>query len=199
MKWNRRVRVGFFLGLCGLLTGWSFASGAESLVFAAEDTSTHFRAVFAQFLSVVPSAEAGMSVDSAISISNVCAAPEEVQFVLGQRSNQGAISVFLYDRDGTLIAYRTDSPLGAGLNADGTLGPGQTWTVRLAEVISRAQGIPESQIEFNGYGWFLSGFDCLVGTYSNTIFGLGFTQSYEMLPGMGQGPGFFGGLMIPQN
>jgi hypothetical protein len=52
-----------------------------------------------------------------------------------------------------------------------------------------------SQVRFSGYAWILSEFDCLGGTYNNTVFGVGFTQAFEFLPAMGQG-GWFGGIPI---
>ncbi|UCF39048.1 MAG: hypothetical protein JSU96_09515, partial [Acidobacteriota bacterium] len=161
--------------------------------------STAYRAVFAQFLSVIPNADPSLSVDSAISVSNVCAAPDVISPLLNTGGpNSGRVALYLYNRDGTLTMYVSNpaSP-GNGLNPNGALEPGQTWTVRLAEIIAAAWGVSEKEIEFSGYGWVLSEFDCLAGTYSNTIFGLGFTQNFEMLPGMGQG-GFLGGFMVPQ-
>lgn len=167
----------------------------SSSVFLQADASTHYRAVFAQFLAVT---SVEPRVDSAISVSNVCAAPDDVSFFIGEGPDRGTVTLVLYDRDGEMFTYTTHSDVvGSGLNPDGTLGPGRTWTVRLAEVLAASQGLPESAIEdFSGYGWVLAGFDCLAGTYNNTIFGLGFTQAFEMMPAMGQG-GFFGGIMIP--
>jgi len=174
---------------------------SSSLSFVAETGSTAYRAVFAQYLAVIPSANPAVNVDCAISISNVCAAPSVLSPFIGGSTplapSSGRVSLFLYNTDGTLLTYTTapDSP-GYGLNPDGTLSAGMTWTVRLAEVLSKVLDRPENQIDFRGYGWILSEFDCLAGTYNNTVFGVGFTQSYEMVPAMGQG-GFFGGVMIP--
>lgn len=200
-------RYGAFVFLALLTMGLSADVLAEkegtpetdSVTFLEGDFSTAYRAVFAQFLSVIPNDDPSLSVDSAISVSNVCAAPDVLtSLVTTGGPKTGRVALYLYDRDGTLTMYVSNpaSP-GSGLNANGALGPGQTWTVRLAEVIAAARGIKERQIEFSGYGWVMSEFDCLAGTYSNTIFGLGFTQNFEMLPGMGQG-GFIGGLMVPQ-
>lgn len=170
----------------------------DPVVFAQGELSTARRAVFAQFLAVFPNEEdPDFSVNSAMSISNVCAAPEGLSPFLGREPTEGRVAVYLYDMSGNLTTYITDSDaLGEGLNPGGTLKPGQTWTVNLSEILAAATGNKRNQ--FRGYGWVLSEFDCLGGTYSNTIYGLGFTQNFEMLPAMGQG-GFFGGLMIPQN
>jgi hypothetical protein len=169
----------------------------DPVAFAQGELSTARRAVFAQFLAVFPNEEdPNFSVNSAMSISNVCAAPDALSPFLGREPTEGRVAIYLYDMSGTLTTFITASDmLGEGLNPDGTLKAGQTWTVNLSEVLSAATG--SKKREFRGYGWVLSEFDCLVGTYSNTIYGLGFTQNFEMLPAMGQG-GFFGGLMVPQ-
>ncbi len=207
------------VGFC--LTGFPAQSAAQSTpatdtspaVFLQESGSSAYRAVFAQFLAVIPSSgDESMSVDCAISISNVCESPASVAPYL-RRSNaptSGRITLFLYNLDGTRIIYQTQpagsgqAQLGDGLEADGTLAAGHTWTVRLAEVLADVYGVTEDHLTdsdvlgpggFRGYGWILSDFDCLAGTYNNTVFGVGFTQAYEMVPAMGQG-GFFGGVMI---
>jgi len=171
--------------------------GTDPVMFAQGDLTTARRAVFAQFLAVFPNEEdPDFSVNSAMSISNVCAAPDVLSPFLGREPTEGRIALYLYDMSGDLTTFVTDSNvLGEGLNPDGTLKPGQTWTVNLSEILAAVTG--NKRNEFRGYGWVLSEFDCLGGTYSNTIYGLGFTQNFEMLPAMGQG-GFFGGLMIPQ-
>ncbi|MEJ2077059.1 MAG: hypothetical protein P8020_08175 [Acidobacteriota bacterium] len=199
------IRIGIFLCLFHFSSDVNAASGQSGTspaVFLQESGTEAYRAVFAQYLAVLPDAEdPSLSVDCAISISNVCAAPSEVApfiggFPLGA-PDRGRIIMHLYGSDGTHIRYVTgpDSP-GVGLEPDGELAPGGTWRVRLAEVLAHALGVPEADVNFQGYGWILSGFDCLAGTYNNTVFGVGFTQSYEMVPAMGQG-GFFGGVMIP--
>ncbi len=173
--------------------------GAPALTFLQAEATTARRAVFAHFLAYVPDpSNPGRAVDGAISVSNVCASPPEVALFIGDASPKGRVILHLYHLDGTHISYVTgpNSP-GAGLDANGELGPGQTWTVRLAEVLAAARGIPETQVtDFRGYAWILAEFDCLAGTYTNTIFGLGFSQAYEMSPAMGQG-GFFGGVQVP--
>lgn len=169
----------------------------DPVVFAQAELTTARRAVFAQFLAVYPNdQDPDFSVNSAMSISNVCAAPTALTPFFGKGPTEGRVALYLYPMSGNLISYITDSDLlGEGLNPDGTLKPGQTWTVNLSEILAAATG--SKKRDFRGYGWVLSEFDCLAGTYSNTIYGLGFTQNFEMLPAMGQG-GFFGGLMVPQ-
>jgi hypothetical protein len=199
------IRVGVFLCVFHFASDASAASGRRETgptVFLQDSGTEVYRAVFAQYLAVLPNAEdPSMNVDCAISISNVCAAPSEIVPFLGGGQqgtpDHGRIILQLYGSDGTHVRYVTgpDSP-GVGLGPDGELASGGTWRVRLAEILAQAQGVSEADVNFQGYGWILSGFDCLAGTYNNTVFGVGFTQSYEMVPAMGQG-GFFGGVMIP--
>ncbi|GAB4237162.1 MAG: hypothetical protein Kow00109_10980 [Acidobacteriota bacterium] len=207
------MRGSFWLALFGVSLNWGVGAPlpqhsagnpeTPSPVYLQEAATPARRAVFAQFLAVLPNAEnPAMGVDCALSISNVCAAPEGLEpFLLTQPNSptSGKIWIFLYNADGTPTVYVTgpDHRVGAGLDAQGRLGPGETWTVRLAEILADAWNVPESEVTFRGYGWVLSEFDCLAGTYNNTIFGLGFTQNFEMVPAMGQG-GWFGGVPVPQ-
>ena len=67
--------------------------------------------------------------------------------------------------------------------------------MRLAEILSQITGMPEVDNEFTGYGWIIGNFDAIAGTYNVTIFGLGFTQNFELTPAVGQG-GILTGLRI---
>ncbi len=66
-------------------------------------------------------------------------------------------------------------------------GPAKPYTVRLAEILAQITGLPEEENEFIGYGWVIGNFDAIAGTYSVTIFGLGFTQNFELTPAVGHG------------
>jgi len=180
-----------------------------AVVYNESEGSSFSRAVFAHYLAVIPdSVPDGIdaAVNCAISISNVCAIPPDMglETYLGQGlPDSGGFAIVLYDRDGTMHYFSSrihryfgSSLIGAGLSQDGTLEPGQTFTVNLAEVLAVVQGVEPAEVEFVGYGWVFSEFDCLAGTYSNTIYGLGFTQAFEFKPAMGQG-GQIGGLMLP--
>ncbi len=88
------------------------------------------------------------------------------------------------------MGYETaaDSP-GAGLDEAGELWPCRTYTVRLAEILAQITGLPEDDNEFTGYGWVIGNFDAIAGTYNVTIFGLGFTQNFELTPVVGAAGG----------
>lgn len=179
--------------------------GTDTISFLAQDNTEPHRAVHAHFLAqqVAEDPVTGdpLQVDTAISISNVTAAPPEVAGLGIGEPTSGRFTLYLWNEDGTLFTHTSgpdtfvDLPGNGMLNADGTLDPGKTYTVRLAEVLSFLTGEPEDEIHFVGYGWVVSEFDGLGGTYNVTIFGLGFTQNFEFLPGMGQG-GMFGGAPV---
>jgi hypothetical protein len=173
--------------------------GTDTISFLAQDNTEPHRAVHAHFLAWQANVDdSSLNVDTAISVSNVTAAPPEVAGLGIGEPASGRFTVYLWDADGTLFVHTTgpDTPFGNGtLNADGTLDPGKTYTVRLAELLEAITGEDEVDILFTGYGWVVSEFDGLGGTYNVTIFGLGFTQNFEFLPGMGQG-GMFGGAPV---
>ncbi len=201
--------------------GWveaqdGISTGAVS--YGEEDPTTYHRAVFAQYLAVIPDTDpTGLdySVNCGISISNVCAIPDpSLDLYIGEdkRPSSGGFAIILYDRDGTVYHFSSRENtymyryfdgkwqldlIGAGLNEDGTLEPGQTFTVNLQEVLAAVKDVyPQDVEQFVGYGWILSEFDCLAGTYTNTVYDRGFSQAFEMVPAMGQG-GLFGGIPLP--
>jgi len=191
---------------CTWLQAQDKASTGAMTYSETEGTAYH-RAVFAHYLAVIPNADPSMSVNCAISISNVCAVPDNssLGIYLGGDGTptSGGFAIILYDREGEVYYFssRDNSMIGYysenNYNNDGVLNPGETFTVNLQEVLAAVKGSSLSDAgEFVGYGWVLSEFDCLAGTYSNTIYGLGFTQAFELKPAMGQGYQF-GGLMLP--
>jgi hypothetical protein len=194
--------------------GWIAAQDNNStgaVTYSEEDGTPYYRAVFAHYLAVIPDPyqREGYDVNCAISISNVCAIPVDsnLDYSYGMgpgkaRSSSGGFTIVLYDRDGTVFNFSSEEHYmvghyGENHNGDGVLKPGQTFTVNLQEVLAAVKEVElGNEGEFVGYGWVLSKFDGLAGTYSNTIYGLGFTQAFELKPAMGQG-GQYGGIMLP--
>ena len=158
------------------------ASGGDAVAFSNSSATTTQAAVFAAFLAnVTNDDDPTLSVDTALSISNPMAAPAGAlaDFYAGHKDTKGTIEIYLWNTDGTAMVYET---------AAGSLGPGQTYTVRLAEILSEITGLPEGDAgnEFTGYGWIVGNFDAIAGTYNVTIFGLGFTQNFHLTPAVGQ-------------
>jgi hypothetical protein len=184
----------------------SFQTGAVTL--SETDDTSYLRAVFAQYLAVIPNEDSALSVNCAISISNVCASTAESKLDAFNstiaRADSGGFAIVLFDRDGTVHNFSSQQHYMVGYYGedhpgDGILRPGQTFTVNLQEILAAVKGVKIGEEgEFVGYAWILSEFDCLAGTYSNTIYGLGFTQAFELQPAMGQG-GFIGGIMLPED
>lgn len=188
----KKVRVlVFFSMVLALAFSGSAMAATETVSFQEDAVTTSQTAVFAAFLAWMPNpSDSMMNVDTAISVSNILAAPDGLDSQgafdfesPGDRS--GTVEFFLWNKDGTMYQYESSEELA----------PGETLTIRLAEILSRATGQDEADIEFTGYGWVVANFDAIAGTYNVTIFGLGFTQNFELLPGLGQG-GFFGGIPV---
>lgn len=136
-------------------------------------------AVFAVFL-----ARQG-ALDSALSISNVLAAPASVQEVLDERFSdlEGTLEFYLWDYDGELYFYETgpDSP-GSGLSEAGTLTPGQTYRVLLSDILNEIEAFDREA--FAGYGWIIANFDGVQGTATVTDFG-SYNNAYAFQPDVG--------------
>ena len=97
----------------------------------------------------------------------------------------------LWARDGTMMVYETDatSP-GSGLQADGTLGPGMTYTVELHKILEEITSTIGTS--FNGFGWFVLNADGVEGTYTVISVDALFSQSQKMDPTIGSGGTVFG-------
>ena len=202
----------------------TIAASSSVLMQEVNETSIK-RAVFGAFLSAsvvegedpdgpegpTPKA-ADLVVDTALSVTNCSEViggpgidPPKVPKV-GDRQDFGAFRIFLVNGNGDVTTHESGGVTGnQGEDWDGILEAGETWTGRLQEILEEEGSGPtpcagdvciDSDDHFQGFGWVVSEFDCLAGTYTVTIFGLGFSQSFEFLPGMGQG-GFMGGIMLP--
>ena len=151
------------------------AMAGTSVSFMAAGHTTEQSAVFASYLVSIPNEDPMLNVDTAISVSNVLMAPDGIHVAGGYNGADmmGTLEIYLYNRDGSMMMHVTsmESP-GTGL-MDGMLGPGQTYTVLLSELVEG---------EFVGYGWVVANFDAVAGTRTVTIFGLGFNQHGDMTP-----------------
>lgn len=194
--------VTLVLGANSLAAGRKF--GTDPVPLKGTSVTTSQTAVFAAFLSNAGGTESVPGgINTAISVSNILAVPEGLSsdfLNIGGSDDTGTVELFMWDRDGTAYSYSSDDPegpIGMGLNSDGTLGPGQTWTFLLRDVLDRL-GLG-ADASFNGYGWVIGNFDAIAGTNNVVIFDVGFTQAFVMTPAVGQGNSFTGGLPVSLN
>lgn len=144
------------------------AVAGTSVSFMAAGHTTEQSAVFGSYLVNLPD----LGFDTAISVSNVLMSPEGANVAGGYNgyNKTGTLEIYLY-QGGEMMMIETsmDSP-GTGLT-DGMLGPGETYTVLLSELVDG---------DFVGYAWIVGNFDAIAGT--RTVVGLGFSQHGEMTP-----------------
>ena len=149
-------------------------------VDVAVDPLSNQSAVFASYLVSMPSENPDQVIDTYLSVSNVLSAPEGVETAGGPYEGDdkvGTLEIHLYGQDGDEpMIYKTtgDSP-GSGLDENGNLAPGQTYTVRLAELIGEDRA-------FVGYGWIVGNFDGIAGTRTIINFGQGVASHGDLTP-----------------
>lgn len=159
------------------------AMAGTSVSFMAAGHTTEQSAVHASFLASVPNMDdPSMGITSAISVSNILAAPAGVDAAGGAYegyNKMGTVEIYLYNQDGTMAMYSTDKmTAGSGTDKDGNLMPGGTYTVFLHELLAAAghEGM------FIGYAWIVGNFDGIAGT--RTVMGMGFNQHGDLSPGV---------------
>ena len=88
------------------------AMAGSSVSFMAGPGSTNQSAVFASFLAYVPNMDdPSMSIDSAISVSNILGAPDNLMYVVqggaGEGANMmGTVEIYLYGANGSWSCIR---------------------------------------------------------------------------------------------
>ncbi|MDE2926644.1 MAG: hypothetical protein OXT71_09625 [Acidobacteriota bacterium] len=118
--------------------------------------------------------------DNTFVVSNVLSAPEGVDTAGGPCEGDtrvGTLEIHLYNRDGDEpMVYETtgDSP-GDGLDENGMLAPGQTYTVSVAELGGEDRA-------FVGYGWIVGNFDGIAGTRTIINAGQAVTVHGDLTP-----------------
>ena len=145
------------------------AMAGNSVSFMAGPGTTNQSAVFASFLAYVPNMEnPAMVIDSAISVSNILGAPDNLMYIVqggageGGSTMMGTVEIYLYGMGGAEpIIYSTDMMMaGQGTGMDGMLMPGGTYTVFLSEILMEAG----HEGHFLGYAWIVGNFDGIAGT-----------------------------------
>ena len=159
-RWRAPAEAGAMTIRVTVSDGEGGSASAETEV--AVDPLSDQSAVFASYLVSVPSEDPDQVIDTYLSVSNVLSAPGGVDMAGGPYEGDnrvGTLEIHLYNRDDDEpMVYETtgDSP-GAGLDENGMLAPGQTYVVRLAELIGKEK-------TFVGYGWIVGNFDGIAGT-----------------------------------
>ena len=133
-------------GFTAFTEGIDTGSRSFSGIFATTDQT----AVFVTFAAHI-AAEAGVAghgevsptpeISTSISVSNPLAMDPMSPFLdLSGFDTVGTIEVYLWDQTaGDLIPYETsDDSVGTGLDMDGTLSPGGTWTFLLSDLLIAA-------------------------------------------------------------
>ncbi len=129
-------------------------------------------------------------VDTGFSVSNVLVVPAGVRFQgldLSGTQSRGTIEFYLFDRDGGLSFFETamNPSLGLGLDAQGRLGPGRTYTVGLGDILEFLTG--SRSTPFDGYAWIVANFDGVAGSYSLNSSDPDVARNFELTPAVGQG------------
>lgn len=167
-----------------LAFGMNAAAQDESITILGESTTAGQSAVLAAF---VVSIDDGNAAGTGMSISNILGAPAGSGFPSGGNES-GPIWVYLFNNIGTVYAFHTsDHPdVGAGLDLDGNLPPGGTWTVQLFEILQALHPDREpADRDFAGYAWVVADFDAVAGTFFNSFPLVGASQAFQMEPAVG--------------
>ena len=145
------------------------AVAGTSVSFMAAGHTTEQSAVFGSYLVSLPE----LGFDTAISVSNVLMSPKGANVAGGYGNGydmMGTLEIYLYQGGEMMMMETSMDSEGTGLT-DGMLGPGETYTVLLSELVDG---------DFVGYGWIVGNFDAVAGT--RTVFGPGFSQHGDLTP-----------------
>jgi len=168
----------------GVASGITMAD-APFLVNSVTSTQT------ALFIPFVASMAGDNPISTALSVSNILAAPdaieEQILDIEHMNDTEGTITFYFWAADGTMLSWETqNNDVGNGvLTDDGKLGPGRTLTVSVEDILIQLGEMPEAGNVFTGYGWVVSNFDASQGTVNVYFPGLGFAQSLNMEPTLG--------------
>lgn len=169
MKKTHLLELAVVLFLLLSLPAGAFAgsgSTGSGPVFIVMPSTSYEAAVMTPFLANEPST----GLTSRITVTNV-QLPPPLRFGLmyspafSAFSMSGPIEFHLYSHDGNYYFYETSQTLfagsiGEGLDSQGRLGHGQTFTVTLDELLTAAQ----VERSFVGYAWIIGNFAAIQGT-----------------------------------
>ena len=174
------------------------AMAGSSVSFMAGMATSGQRAVFASFLAYVPNMDdPSMSINSAISVSNILGAPDGIDVAGGAYEGDnmaGAVEIYLYNNDGTMAMFSTDMmpTVGQGTDMNGMLMPGGTYAVLLSELLMAI----EHDGPFLGYAWIVGNFDGIAGTRKVIDLSGLFSAGGDLSPGVDHNGGGIKTMMM---
>ena len=127
----------------------------------------------------------GAGIDSALSVSNILAAPNGIFPTAGLSRKEGSIELYIFMANGDVLAVETeDNSIGNGvLDAEGELKAGHTWTALLSQILKGADALPTDKNDVvSGYAWIVCNFDAAQGTVTVFFPDFGFAQSLNLEP-----------------
>jgi hypothetical protein len=160
-------------------------------VFFAAHSTPAFSAVLGALMG---QQSAGEELDTALSVSNTCAAPAlgmvpadaHLNFQECGVESTGPVWLFCYDQGGTSWTFNSstdlidDMPIGGGLDEDGMLPPGGTFTVYMSNIVEAVTG-DSANVSFAGYCFVVGqDFEAIAGTYVNFIPLAGIQQDFAL-------------------
>jgi hypothetical protein len=177
---NRWRAIVFFTIVMALALGTATAKDTPFLQTGPTASQTALLMPFLAF-------DADDGIHTALSVSNILAAPEGIWMTDEMNDLSGNIEFYIYRADGHLIKFETtNSSEGNGvLTSSGRLNPGRTFTMSLEEILAAKDELPEGGASFVGYGWVVANFDAVQGTVNIFYPDLGFGQALNMEPTFG--------------
>lgn len=174
---------------------------ADTNVFFSSHTTPAFSAVLAQLMM---QQAAGEELETAISVSNTCALPSIAPVPTPLDSHisgfpecgvesTGPVWLFCFDQGGTSWSFNSSDPgtwvddgegnlgpVGSGLDEEGNLPAGGTWTAFMSQVVEAVTG-DSANVSFVGYCYVVGqDFEAIAGTYVNFLPLVGIQQDFAM-------------------
>ncbi|MEE8585794.1 MAG: hypothetical protein V3T83_13185, partial [Acidobacteriota bacterium] len=125
--------IAFSLVVFLVASGMNAVAQDQSITILGDSGTTSQSAVLASFLASI---DDGAAANTGISISNILGTPSGSGFPAGG-DESGPIWIYLFNSIGTVYTFHTsDHPeVGSGLDSEGNLAPGGTYTVSLSEIL----------------------------------------------------------------
>jgi len=171
--------------LLTLVIGVAFGTAAaKDTPFLQAQATTDQVALFVPFVAFLNAPGSDNDIDSALSVSNILAAPNGIFPTTGLSRREGSIELYFFTAEGDILAVETeDNSIGNGvLDDQGELKAGRTWSALLSSILAAEDALPADGEIFSGYVWVVANFDAAQGTATVFFPGFGFAQSLDMEP-----------------